>query len=184
VFFIQPNDHISISSAICEYGINYQITGNEIGVQRNKFKQKVFLLEEDYNRLTILRDKAEEQKDKQRTKELTIQLKSISDQISRIELETIVEHPDWINSAEIFAGYPTDTIAKYFNSFTTDVQDSFFGLYLSKIITASVTGSPAPEFTLQNDKGEDVSLNDYKGKYIVLEFWGTWCGYCGRDCHE
>ena len=178
VFFIQPNDQISISADIGVFGMNYQITGNEIGIQRNEFKQKVYPLEENYNRLTILRDKAEVQKDEQRTKELTDQLKSISDQISHIELVTIVQHPDWVYSAEILANFPTDTIAKHFKNLTPNVQNSFFGIHLSKILNAAEIGSPAPAFTLQNDKGKEISLNDFTGKYLVIDFWGTWCGYC------
>lgn len=178
VFFIQPNDYISISVDIGEFGMNYQITGNDIGVQRNEFMQKVNTLEENYNRLIILRDKAKAQKDEQRYKELTDQLRSISDQISRTELVTIAQHPDWICSAEVLTNFPTDTIAKYFKNLTPNVQNSFFGNYLSKILNAAEVGSPAPAFTLQNDKGKEISLIDFTGKYIVLDFWGTWCGYC------
>jgi thiol-disulfide isomerase/thioredoxin len=36
----------------------------------------------------------------------------------------------------------------------------------------------APDFTLQNLKGEEVSLSDFKGKYILINFWGTWCKWC------
>lgn len=39
-------------------------------------------------------------------------------------------------------------------------------------------GSMAPDFTLKNDKGKSVSLSSLRGKYIVLDFWGTWCGWC------
>ncbi len=178
VFFIQPNDQISISADIREFGMNYQITGNKLGAQRNEFKHKVYPLEENYNRLTILRDKAETEKNEQRINELTNQLKSINDQICRIELAAIAEHPDWINSAEVLASFPTDTIAKHFKNLTPNVQNSFFGIHLSKILNAAEIGSPAPAFTLQNDKGKEISLNDFTGKYLVLDFWGTWCGYC------
>lgn len=180
VFFIQPNDNVSIVAKIGEYGINYQVTGNEISIQRNELKKKLYPLEEDYNRLTILIDRAEEQKENQRTKELMGKLSSINDQINRIELVTIAQQPNWIYSAELLANFPTDTISKHFKNFTTDVQNSFFGIHLSKILNASVTGSPAPAFTLQNDKGEEISLNDFIGRYVVLDFWGTWCGYCVR----
>ncbi len=178
IFFIQPKDKVFISAKIGDFGLNYQITGNEISIQRNEFKKKLYSLEEQYNRLTILRDKSETEKENPKSKELTDKLSSINDQISRIDLATIAKHPDWINSAERLAEYSTDTISKYYKKFTTDVQNSFFGIHLSKILNAAETGSPAPAFTLQNNKGKDISLNDYKGKYIVLDFWGTWCGYC------
>lgn len=36
----------------------------------------------------------------------------------------------------------------------------------------------APDFTLKNLKGEDVSLSDFKGKYVLINFWATWCKWC------
>ena len=41
--------------------------------------------------------------------------------------------------------------------------------------------TPAPAFTLQDEDGNPVSLAQYKGKVILLNFWGTWCPPCRHE---
>ena len=39
-------------------------------------------------------------------------------------------------------------------------------------------GDQAPDFTLKDINGQDVSLSSFKGKWAVLDFWGSWCRFC------
>ena len=39
-------------------------------------------------------------------------------------------------------------------------------------------GAVAPDFTLPTATGESFTLSDHRGGWVMLDFWGTWCGWC------
>ncbi len=65
---------------------------------------------------------------------------------------------------------------------------------LIMVLTALMLNAPNPvaadetegpvDFTLQRIKGEEVSLSEFRGKWLVLNYWATWCTPCRKEIPE
>ncbi len=120
---------------------------------------------------------------------------ALQEQAQKAMLDFIAKHPDSEGAAAFIPELgDLDAMKKAAASLSDNVRNGRMHDYYQKAIDEvqqqadaeaeaakkQAAGVVAPDFTLNDLNGKPLALSSLKGKYVVLDFWGTWCVWCVR----
>ena len=204
---LQPGECLSIKGRLTEIG-QASITGGVYS--RHPYKGYLDSLEANYRKANVFLDSmsvieramnATPENDKrqamfQHLRQLNDQAGAVTQQRYRLMESFVRSYPDDPFSAYVLNGIKGSKSLAVIRELYSLLGEKALASPAGKEITDRLSiqraweqandqvkaGSPAPAFTLTDIDGRTISLSDFRGRYLVLDFWGSWCGPC-RDAN-
>jgi peroxiredoxin len=155
-----------------------QIQANGIDTIKNQLQQKNISLRQEYDNW--------DKDDKEGRLAIRKKGNEITQSIKDVEINYVKNNPDELLSAitlNQLKNYtiPKDKTQELYENLSLENKSTKYGMNVKNFLDTShdlKVGDQAIKFQLPDLNGNLVGLDDFKGKYILLDFWGSNCGAC------
>lgn len=86
----------------------------------------------------------------------------------------------WLYRDLIYTDNSLDSLHAIYRNFPDSLRNTYEGKTIERVLYSKAikSGVRAPDFITKDTKGRTLSLADFKGKYLLLNFWASWCEPC------
>ena len=168
----------------------YAPIGEKLNMYQAKMSDDRDAYEKEYQRLVKNEKKNRKQMDANKAAYIESQEKLYAE-LKKEMTDYIKSHPSSEVSATLLQVVESDSLESVVKKFNYYVRNGRMKPVIDAMLKnaenerlakeakeAIKPGVVAPDFTLDDINGKPFTLSSLRGKYVVLDFWGSWCGWC------